>query len=160
MTPKCRRRACIVLVVVMVLTLCFIFGNSLLSKEDSADRSGRIVALLKPLLDPNDKLTYDEFHMIVRKTAHFAEFAALGFESALLAFFINRGLKLCGAIYSAGGCLLVADTDEFIQYFVDRGSMVTDVMLDFGGALFGIAVAFAAVYTVAKFKNKKGNSVA
>jgi len=150
-----RRTACIAIALLIVLTLCFIFGNSLQSRDDSAEQSGRIVKLLKPILDPNDRLTYDEFHKIVRKTAHFVEYAALGFECALLAFFVNSKLRLCGALYSAGGCLLAADIDEYIQLLVDRGSAVADVLLDFCGAVCGIAAGFAAVYIVLRIKNKK-----
>ena len=150
-----RRAACITVTLLIVLTLCFIFGNSLLSRDDSAEQSGRIVKLLKPILDPNDRLTYDEFHKIVRKTAHFVEYAALGFECALLAFFVNSKLRSCGAIYSAGGCLLAADIDEYIQLLVDRGSAVSDVLLDFCGAVFGIAVSFTVVYIILKIKDKK-----
>lgn len=150
-----RKAACITLVLLIVLTLCFIFGNSLVSRDDSAEQSGRIVRLLKPILDPEDRLTYDEFHKIVRKTAHFVEYAALGFECTLLAFFVNVKLRLCGALYSAGGCLLAADIDEFIQSLVDRGSAVADVLLDFSGSVFGIAIGCAAVYVAIKIKNKR-----
>lgn len=146
------------LILLIALTLCFIFGNSLRSREESAEDSGRIVELLKPIFDPDGDLTYDEFHKIVRKTAHFVEFAALGLECALLSFFVSKKLRLCGVLYSAGGCLLAADIDEYIQSFVGRGSMVSDVMLDFCGAIFGIAVGVAAVYISMKIRDKKSSA--
>jgi VanZ family protein len=84
----------------------------------------------------------EQVHHIVRKTAHFVEYAVLG----LLAW---RALHLDPAFasYSARRqiwlallfCLLYASTDEFHQSFVPtRHPAVQDVLLDTCGSGFGL----------------------
>ena len=150
---------CIVMIALIILTLCFIFSNSMKIPEESMEDSNKLVELLRGLIDPNGKLTDDELSFIIRKTAHFVEYAALGFECILLAWAVDKSIRLHGVIYSAGGCLLAADIDEYIQSFNGRGSMVADVLLDFTGALTGIAagciVAVIAMNTIAKRQAKK-----
>ena len=72
---------------------------------------------------------------LIRKAAHFAEFACLGF--LLAGFFRARGRAplLPGALCG----LLSACVDETIQLFSPgRASAVADVWLDFAGTLAGI----------------------
>lgn len=77
---------------------------------------------------------------IVRKLAHFCEYALEGFLLALCLrvytrhFFVHISWPILGG-------LLTALTDETIQMFSDgRSSQLTDVWLDFSGALAGILV--------------------
>ena len=137
-----------VLSVLIVITLCFIFGNSLKGPDESMKQSDAVGDVLRPIIDPDEKLTDEEFSFFVRKSGHFVEYAILGFESALLAFVLGGGLTLLGATCPAFGCLLMANVDEFIQSFTDRGSKVADVFIDFGGAVTGIVVGFALAYAV------------
>lgn len=122
----------------IVLTLAFIFGNSMMPIEESMEQSDKYVSSMKPILDPSGQLSYDIISPLIRKLAHVIEFAILGLELALLAFHISGGFRLRDSIYAAFGGLLCANTDEFIQSFSDRGSMVADVFLDFGGVILGI----------------------
>ncbi|MBR6772787.1 MAG: VanZ family protein [Clostridia bacterium] len=127
--------------VLTVLILSFIFGMSLQSREESGNASSGIVAFLKPIFDPNNRIPQDKFHHAVRKLAHFTEFCALG----ICVLGLTRSVgKLKGERYfvlPVFCVLLSAVADEFIQYFSGRGSMVTDVVLDFCGGLSGIAIA-------------------
>ena len=130
--------------VLSVMILAFIFGMSLQSREASGNTSSGIVAAIKPIIDPNNRIPEDTFHYAVRKLAHFTEFCSLGI--CLWGFFASLG-KLVGGrfvTFPMFAALLSAVTDEFIQYFSDRGSMVTDVVLDFIGSLFGIGIAVLA----------------
>ena len=138
----------IVLILAIVLTMAFIFGNSMKGPEESSQQSDKVVEIVRPIIDPNQQMTHDEISFVVRKSAHFIEYLMLGIECALLAFHISRRLTLAGALYSAGGCLLSADIDEYIQSFTGRGSAVSDVLLDFSGAIAGITVGFALAYAV------------
>jgi VanZ family protein len=79
---------------------------------------------------------------------HIVEFALLGIELALLAFHLSSSFKLRDAIYAAFGGLLVANVDELIQTFTARGSAVSDVFIDLGGLVFGLAVGYGIVYGV------------
>ena len=143
------------LIAFALLTVCvlsFIFGMSLQSKEESGNTSSGLVAKLKPILDPNNKIPQETFHRFVRKGAHFTEFCALGV--CLWGLFANIG-RLAGARFITLPIfvsLLSAVTDEFIQYFSGRGSMVTDVVLDFCGALFGIGLAAGAEAVIKRVK--------
>lgn len=130
----------IIFSVLATAVLCFIFTQSILSKQDSGTLSGRISALLKPILDPYDRIDAGVFHHLVRKAAHFTEFAALGF--CVMGATVNLGV-LKGRKFVALPMwitLLCAVCDELLQYFTGRGSMVTDVVLDYSGALFGMAI--------------------
>ena len=51
--------------------------------------------------------------------------------------------------------LLVAVTDESIQNFTGRGSQVTDVMLDFFGAVAGVGFLWLLCGLISRKKNHK-----
>ena len=77
---------------------------------------------------------------IVRKLAHFCEYALEGFLLTLCLrvytrhFFVHISWPILGG-------LLTALTDETIQMFSDgRSSQLTDVWLDFSGVMAGILV--------------------
>lgn len=83
---------------------------------------------------------------LVRKAAHFAEFALLGFCLRLLvaSYGLKRPTRLCWLIGS-----LYAVTDELHQLFVaDRACMWQDVLLDSAGVLAGITCAYALLVTL------------
>jgi VanZ family protein len=69
--------------------------------------------------------------------AHFVEFGALGCELALLAV-LRKRVRLQSVVNCLFAGLAVAVIDETIQIFSDRGSQVSDVWLDFSGAVTGI----------------------
>ena len=72
------RRTGLVLGVLLGLTLAFIWGNSLQSGAASGAMSGSLRAWLEQLLH----VPVDEF--LLRKAAHFSEYALLGAELSLL----------------------------------------------------------------------------
>lgn len=121
-----------------VLTAGFIFYNSIQSPAESGEISGRLAALLQNYLDPNGVIGPETFHGLIRKAAHFLEFALLGLFVG--GFSGNLG-KLRLRRYVALPMLLTLSTavaDELLQLFTQRGSSVADVALDYAGALFGL----------------------
>ena len=73
-----------ILAVLILLTIVFIWGHSLMSREDSSKESDWVRQLLTPVLE----LLVGEGNVtehLVRKLAHFCEYALLGLE--LLLFF-------------------------------------------------------------------------
>ena len=134
------RRAIVLLSILTGLMIAFIWGNSCLSREASGAQSGRLTAFLMGILDPNGCIPVEKFHHFVRKMAHFTEFALLGGLIGSQFWHIGRltGQQLRSLPVLL--VLLVAVTDEYIQYFTGRGSAVTDVVLDFSGALFGLGL--------------------
>ena len=148
------------LILAIVLTLGFIFGNSLKGPSESMEQSNKVVEIVRPIIDPEGEMSDDEISHVVRKSAHFIEYMFLGGECALLAYYVKRRLTLAGASCAAGGCLLSADIDEYIQTFTGRGSLVSDVLLDFFGAIVGLTIGFAVAYAVKRIvvKLKKANN--
>ncbi len=116
-------------------------GMVLLASSDpfSAKHTGEVLlAVLTWVFGHVDTHTYALVHFLIRKSAHFIEYAIL---SALWFRALRVGLPslqqirwaLVGLVIS----LLVAILDELHQSFVpSRGSSARDVLLDFCGALF------------------------
>ena len=129
-----------------ILLVGFIWGNSMLSKEASSDTSGAISAWLKRIIDPDNRIAKADFHATIRKIAHFVEFMMLGLCCG--GFFACYARAHGKYYYSLAvlTTLIVAVLDEWIQYFADRGSMVTDVVLDFIGAATGLGLVFLVVW--------------
>ena len=121
--------------VLVCLAVCFIFSNSLKDGEESNRQSGIVMELLRNIFDPTGAMEEDTFHYFVRKGAHFTEFALLGFSLWLLMLSLRDkfGIFCPGVMLFAA--LATAVTDEFIQSFTGRTSSVTDVLIDFSGAL-------------------------
>ncbi|OOM80338.1 VanZ family protein [Clostridium sp. BL-8] len=89
-----------------------------------------------------------ELDHIVRKNAH-------GFLYMTLAVFVSSAIfsfnkKGKGAvIYILFTCLFYAVTDEFHQSFVPgRTSMVSDILVDFSGAIIGLLIFYFVYYKI------------
>ena len=123
-----------------VLVICFIWGNSALTVEQSSAQSNAVANILKPGTDTSTSLKDFYFHLFLRKTAHAVEFIALGLcvGGATLCLGRLKGKRLVSLPLLV--VLAVAVLDEYIQYFFGRGSSVTDVVLDFCSAFAGIAL--------------------
>lgn len=138
--------------------MIFIFGNSLQSRAESSQQSLLWFHLLQPILDPHHRFSEETLHNFIRKLAHFAEFGALGL--CVGGFTTNLGW-LHGKRYISLPMLVTLATavcDEFIQYFYARGSMVTDVVLDYSGALTGLLVVALFVWMRGKLASGKEKS--
>ena len=147
------RKWAILFAVLTAAVLCFIFGNSSLPREDSAELSGGLVQWLKPIFDPHDRIAEDVFHHYIRKLAHFAEFAALGFCLMGLSeqfMWCKKTWRIAAPTLLSG---IAAATDETIQFFSpERGPGIKDVLLDCFGALCGIACMLLFLYILKKRK--------
>lgn len=128
---KTRKRICGIL---LVLNLCFIWGNSLLPAQASqafSDGTGSLMGLLLNL----GELT-ELGSVLVRKAAHFLEFLTLGI---LLTWLLQLSGKRTG--YAALWGLLAACLDEGIQFFVPgRAPGLADVAIDLCGVVTGMVL--------------------
>lgn len=134
---------------VAVLIAGVIFSHSLMSRETSSAESEWVLFMVLFVVG-DDWLDRDIFHMLIRKTAHFVEFAALGI--ALGGFAANLG-RLRKRRYVALPMLLALITavcDELLQVFSGRASMVSDVVLDFGGGMFGLCIIWLFTFIITK----------
>ncbi|MDD4494271.1 MAG: VanZ family protein, partial [Eubacteriales bacterium] len=126
----------IIFIILIIATIAFIWSNSLQSIPESQERSFGVMDTITPLLEVfvgKGNVT-DHF---VRKLAHFIEFGALGCELVLLAV-LRKRVHLQPVVNCLSIGLAVAVIDETIQIFSNRGSQVSDVLLDFTGAVTGI----------------------
>ena len=128
-----RMRLCKALI---LWNITFIWANSLLPGEVSGAFSDWVRALLARVLASDELSTSGDG--LLRKMAHFSEFAALGM---LLSWFFGmlqkkkRWAALCG--------FFTACVDETIQRFVpDRGPSIFDVGIDTCGVLTGMLLIF------------------
>lgn len=121
----------IVLWIVTVLMLAFIFGQSLLPQDVSAEESGWILNnILNPVLNALGLGSLS--HQTTRKLAHVAEFTAL---SALLVFCFRGSFAKA---FSGG--FVTAFLDESLQLLTARGARLQDVWIDLIGVLSGVLI--------------------
>ena len=127
-----------ILTVLIVLTLAFIWGNSLVPAGESSQISGWATKYLYGPLNLifGSFVTVDEH--FVRKLAHFSEYTVLGME--LLARFWPGHIR-SAALFG----LAAAVIDEGLQGLSDRSPQLSDVLLDFSGVLFGMALLMAVI---------------
>ena len=128
-----RLRLCSVL---LMANLAFIWGNSLLPGEISgafSDWVGNLLAMLFPYEGP-----VQESSGLLRKIAHFTEFACLGMLLAWL--FGMLEMKKCWPFVCGIGA---AAADETIQRFVPlRGPSIKDVGIDSCGVAAGMILLY------------------
>lgn len=138
-----------ILAAVCAVNLAFIWGHSLFSVAESSSESSRILRFILSLfrVDASPEL-FSRLHHILRKCAHFTEFACLGALSASITYCITgRDVSRAWTVVSLPMlfCLLAASTDETIQIYTGRTNSVSDILLDFCGSLIAIAVFFIVV---------------
>ncbi len=129
--------------------IAFIFANSLLPATSSVAMSSKISdSVLSRLPFLSSWLSVNLFHFLIRKAAHFLEYAVLG---GLIAVAIPKHCLLnlkSLKIYTL--FFLVPFIDEFIQLFVaGRSGQWSDVLIDSCGLVFGFTM-------IILFYRKKG----
>ena len=130
-----------ILIALILLTLAFIFYQSILPPDESTETSDAVGGFLEEIFPPDTEA--GEFVLTnVRKIAHFTEFFILGVWTAFYAVFFIKRYK--AYLFSLPTALLVALADETIQIFSGRGPMIFDVWIDF----FGFASSAVIIYTV------------
>ena len=132
----------VIFTLALIGCITFIFSNSMQIGVVSEGASGRVLRLVQRVLTRLGMpglASHITMHFI-SKLAHFCEYALEGFLLTLCLrvytrhFFVHISWPILGG-------LLTALTDETIQMFSDgRSSQLTDVWLDFSGAMAGILV--------------------
>ena len=141
-----KRHAKPLISLLLIFQMIFIFAMSSFGSDSSNAQSSQIIQVLHqvfPSLSSHTSgLDASALAFIVRKTAHFTEYAILG----ILFYFFYRqtlpqknGLQLF--VLAILSSFLYACTDEIHQLFVPgRSGQFTDVLVDTLGASFGCAV--------------------
>ena len=150
------------LLTLAVMWLIFSFSaqesgeSSAVSKGVSYFISSIIVSGFNKLSEAEKEAKILSLVPIVRKTAHFLVFCSLGFCSfaSVRSFYMESAKKFKNGLHTAFillFCLLYAASDEFHQLFVSgRSGEIRDVLIDFGGAVFGVAAALLFFAVLAK----------
>ncbi len=138
---------------VMVCIFLFSCENS----DDSSETSGNFVkVIINIFYNDFDRMTeyqqteiYNQISHVIRKTAHFSIYTALGLLSSLA-----TGKRKLISPKSAGVivfCFLYACSDELHQYFVPgRACMFTDVLIDTCGSITGLLISAILMKIITK----------
>lgn len=142
-----KRRIIFGLLTAAVMVCIFLFSCE--TADESSDTSGIIVNLILDIFYRDfENMTSAEqadimsqISHIIRKTAHFTIYAALGFFSSLTVG--RRKLFSKGSLGVVLFCFAYAVSDEIHQYFVPgRSCMFTDMLLDTCGGITGMTISF------------------
>ena len=132
--------------------LTFIWCNSLADGADSGAMSGNVMAWINSFLHL-DARGAETLHLVIRKMAHFTEFACLGLLLTWQFGMMGEhgGHLICMPLFCG---MAVACVDETIQVFVpDRGPSLIDVWIDTAGVAAGIMAALIG-YNYIRKKHK------
>ena len=144
-----------------ILILIFCFSSQPAETSDST--SGIIARKVADVLWPEwrnlgwreRQSFYDRINYLVRKCAHFTEFAMLGFSLRMFLeswFEKRRGLGPAAWL----GATLCAMLDESHQLLVDgRSGQIRDVMIDGGGVLTGVLLAALAIRLIRRWEETR-----
>ena len=155
MNSRKKMIAKIVLTALCLIAVGAIFFNSSLDADTSTKQSD-------PLVDEINQF-FESIHIhititdkMVRKTAHFTEYAVLGaLLSATLYLYVGRR-RDSFAMTLPLGCA-IALCDEVIQLFPKgRSCEITDVMIDSSGILFSALIVRLILYMIDRHHRKKG----
>ncbi len=145
---KINKRKLVFAVLTTAVMVC-IFLFSCENADESSDTSGIIVNLILDIFYRDfENMTLAEqadimsqISHIIRKTAHFTIYAALGFFSSLTVG--RRKLFSKGSLGVVLFCFIYAVSDEIHQYFVPgRSCMFTDMLIDTCGGITGMTISF------------------
>lgn len=161
-----RKKLIAIRIILIILTVAVMTTIFLLS-ADNADESNAKSELFSDSLVYKILATFDLSEeqiqkvidvsvLIVRKTAHFAEYAVLGFllASVCVSFYLKPSLTVPISFFTG---TLYAISDEIHQYFVPgRSCQFSDMLLDSSGVICGITFLLVIVLLY-KFIQKKKN---
>lgn len=145
----------------IILLLAFIWGNSILTSDQSWAISNSVKEFISNTLglftSHSTQASSELSGAFVRKLAHFVEFSLLGISIV----FVNP--KYCRTNFQKLALVLLigiltATIDETIQIFSGRTSAVKDIWIDFSGYIFGVITAYSAQFLFNKTKNQDGSS--
>lgn len=153
----------IALLLLIILYIMIFF----LSSEDADSSSNISMKVTKILLQIYDKITggrggepaaayvASSAEGVVRKLAHFTEYAGVGFLSYSIVV-TWYGTIWKGRLFVVMQLLLSAGADEFHQYFVPgRHASVKDVLIDTAGGIAGMIVILTGSFLRKKIVSQK-----
>ena len=142
----------IIFIILTLLWMIVIFSFSAKTASDSTVESMFITTrLIKLFINNPPQNLLDITETVVRKTAHFTEYAILG----ILMYNLFRSFNVSAkkSFFAVAVCFLYAVSDEIHQYFVPgRACRFLDMLIDTAGSAFGSALSILT----GKICSKKG----
>lgn len=136
-------------VCLVVLTLAFIWGNSLVPGDVSGEISGGVFEMVAGLF----AVFGDKGQLVLRKLAHLTEYTALGFFLTGLWRNLQRRERFTPPLLFG---LAAACLDETIQIFSPgRGSSLMDVWIDFSGVCIGFLFSWGLRWVLDRRQARK-----
>jgi len=143
-----------IIISLLIVTLCFIWINSMMPSQLSNEFSNSIVKLLGGTVTHSKEEAKQATTMLnsenVRKLAHFLEYAILGCVTMTLKLKHHRRLS---DILLLG--LGIAVIDETIQLFDGRTSSIKDIWIDMAGFLSAILIVWVVNKMIHWIKKKR-----
>lgn len=155
-----------VLLCAVIAVMAIIFALSADTADESNNKSsplsGSLLRAVLSVFDLSEEEMEEATHLcsyIVRKTAHFCEYALLGglLFGLCTSFYLTR---LKGIIISQIVGSLYAVSDEIHQYFVPgRSCQFSDMLLDSCGVFTGIMAILLILTIYIRIKSKKNQKI-
>lgn len=145
--------------ILLILCTAFIFSNSLTSAEQSSSQSAVVVDRVVEILNEvGVKANEETVVKVIRKTAHFSEFFALGAVCYYFRYLISKHPYKLSVNFILYG-VITALTDETLQYTsLGRSPEILDVWIDVSGFLVSFS-AMLFVFTFIYFKLNSNNKL-
>ena len=145
----------LLLIILMIMIFCFSAqpgDESELTSSGFSLMATKIIFKKYTAYTPEvQKIILDGITHVVRKLAHFTEYAFMGF---LWYLFLRN--KKGNILLSVMATACYAASDELHQKFVEgRSAQVSDVILDTCGGCFGVVVAFVLLCIICCCTNKE-----
>lgn len=158
---KKRVAAIIIDFILILVTLAFIFGNSLKDVESSSNQSEPITEIVEKIPSvesalENKEITHSQIKSIVRSFAHVAEFALLGALVMILMLLLDVKIPRA-TITTLVSSLVVGIADECLQTLTDRSCELIDIAKDFAGSAIGSAFVLMIYLIITTIKKKNKN---
>ncbi len=146
-----RKKTIAFILIILWMMIIFLFSN--MPGEVSDEKSMFVVNFISMLgLDINSGFA-DFLNHVVRKSAHFTEYAIL---FILIFNWLKYYFKLTPAlVFSLLFVFLYACTDEFHQLYVPgRSGRFTDVLIDTSGGLFALIITYFYTTRIGHFSKR------
>ena len=174
MDLKPKNKIAAVFLILVVLTVAFIFVQSAIPPETSGAQSdkvgGVIVDAAEGVINTDTEKGAQVFESIssfvvqyIRKIAHFTEFGVLGVFVCMY-LFVNRNerkvrfkmpFNVTFCLFSICFSIVVAFVDETIQEFSNRVPAVPDMWID----IAGFATLYAIAYVILIFVGRRRDEI-
>ncbi len=146
-----------ILPVLTILSLLYIFSNSLLSNPDAEKKEDRFLSSVEKVVEvvTDKEIDLDRDSAVPAKIAHVAEYVLFSFLLTYTAYFLHS-MEHTDRYRLLFTFLFCALTDENLQSLKEgRSSRVTDIIIDFAGCLIGYALVNLIWKLMERRKNGK-----